>query len=511
MWMSRRRSEWAGLVCLALLWLICTAAWGANRPTLAGTWTASAMTERWSVGEWGDACGPRPSGRGSPGGTATIREEGAELAISGGGAYRTTDCWEKMPGVSRQSHTVSDYAWRTKCASAPNDPRKTTIVTTISGTATTLSFDETGEYAFGIQGQNCTASVRRSRSYALVQREGEQAPAAAPTPEPTPAPTATPPTPPAAVAPMPPAAPVAPRTPPADCSSPGDPARVEVKPARKLLKPGERFAFRSAVVDAAGCVLDVRPTWSAVSATPGIGLTPSGAVTIAEDAPDGKAEFIASVGGRGAHVFVEIASAARYDTLLMDGADAAGADEVAVGVVATTALGGRTAVAKDTARARKLVFVLVVAALALGLAVFGFVLLRRRVPHPAPAGAEDDEPSAPREAPAMVLCPSCRAEFPAGSGFCPNDGNRLVPKPGGAVGSGPTGGICPTCGRGYDPGVRTCPVHGDDLVPAAAYRPPAGKSPNAGKRGKICPSCGGRYGGDATFCGKDGTALVLVN
>ena len=33
----------------------------------------------------------------------------------------------------------------------------------------------------------------------------------------------------------------------------------------------------------------------------------------------------------------------------------------------------------------------------------------------------------------------------------------------------------------------------------------------AGPKGKICPTCGDRFDGQATFCGKDGTALVLVN
>src|SRR5262249_51258892 len=113
-----------------------------------------------------------------------------------------------------------------------------------------------------------------------------------------------------------------------------------------------------------------------------------------------------------------------------------------------------------------------------------------------------------------VVCPSCRSEFPPGSTFCPNDGNRLVSGPvlpAHGPSSGLAGGVCPTCGRGYDPGVRTCPVHGEDLVPVAVYRATGPKSPVATARGKICPSCGGRYGGEATFCGKDGTALVLVN
>ncbi len=30
-------------------------------------------------------------------------------------------------------------------------------------------------------------------------------------------------------------------------------------------------------------------------------------------------------------------------------------------------------------------------------------------------------------------------------------------------------------------------------------------------RGKICPTCGDRFDGAASFCGKDGTSLVLLN
>jgi hypothetical protein len=33
----------------------------------------------------------------------------------------------------------------------------------------------------------------------------------------------------------------------------------------------------------------------------------------------------------------------------------------------------------------------------------------------------------------------------------------------------------------------------------------------SGGRAKICPTCGGRFDGNAAFCGKDGTALVLIN
>lgn len=52
------------------------------------------------------------------------------------------------------------------------------------------------------------------------------------------------------------------------------------------------------------------------------------------------------------------------------------------------------------------------------------------------------------------------------------------------------------------------PGDGDELGP---YPPPAARSTPPKARGKICPTCGGRFDGSAVFCGKDGTALVLLN
>ena len=124
-----------------------------------------------------------------------------------GRTYRTSECWELLPGVARTSHAVATRSWRSRCTSAPNDARQTTLVTTISATDTTISLDETGEYQFRIEGQNCTASVRRTRNFSLLQRQGEVAAnqptlsgtVATPRPESTPSPSSN-------VAPLPSAA-----------------------------------------------------------------------------------------------------------------------------------------------------------------------------------------------------------------------------------------------------------------------------------------------------------------
>ena len=120
------------------------------------------------------------------------------------------------------------------------------------------TFDETGQYQFVIESQNCTASVRRTRSYSLVSRLGDE-------PPPTPSATAAKPAP-------------APR-PAHDCSDAGLPERLEVRPSRKLMRPGESFEFRTSVVDAKGCPLPVTPTWHVTSGASLLSVTAPGRVT----------------------------------------------------------------------------------------------------------------------------------------------------------------------------------------------------------------------------------------
>jgi hypothetical protein len=518
-----------------------------GKPTLSGTWSASAMVERWNVGDWGAKCGPRPGGQGAPGGSVTISQLGSELSINGAGrSYSTTNCWEQAPGLRRVSHSAASRGWSNRCTTAANDPRRATVITTMSATDDAIYFDETGSYQFVLEGQNCTASVRRTRSFKLVRREGEAPPAATasapPAPTPTPTPTATS---------MPP--PTATSKPPPDervrnCDEPGEPARLEVRPARKLIRPGEHFAFRAVVVDASGCMLTVQPAWRVAEGDAKIVLAPGGKVTVAQDSPEGTADILVTVSGKNVRVTVEVATKEHYESLLeARGLNASGeAEEAAVAVIATGSLGGGTAVAEDTAKKRKTIFAAVVGGAALLLALVGFVFLRRgakkkRVivdediepvaviipPAPPPAAEPPSSDSRPRQrhevyevergsrapTPPQMVCPVCRGDFPAGGLFCPLDGTRLVKASGTSEPvRAAVGGICPTCERGFPAEIKYCPEHHELLVPAPLFNATSVKRPVAAvSRGKICPTCGTRYEGGATFCGKDGTSLVLVN
>jgi hypothetical protein len=436
------------LLRVALLGLVVSAAssaW-AQEKTLSGSWSASALTEAWRIGDWGDACGAKPTPGGAPSGSVVVKQNGNELSISGAGrAFSTTECWEQMPGLSRTSHAGGARAWRTRCSMPPNDPRQATIVTTIQATDTTISLTETGQYQFVIKGTNCTAAVTRARTFTLVAREGEAAPAAAATASAREA-----------------------AKPAGKCAGPrGNPARLEVVPRRKLLRAGDRFVFRAAVLDAENCAIGVRPAWS-IAAGPlasKASVDPSGAVTIAGDADEGQVDLAVAVGGKGVTIPIRIASPEKYEALLASDYKA-DADQAAIAVIATGTIGGKTAVAQDSARERKVVFVAIVAGVAGCLGIVGLALLRRgRRAERASMATESMPMSEPR--------PS--AGFGAAS---TRDSKALRTPP------------------------ATFTPEQAVVTRAKKKRPP---------KGKICPTCGDQYPPEATFCGKDATTLVLIN
>lgn len=470
---------------LALCSLISERASAQPPPTLAGSWTASPLVVSWQIGDWGKACGPQPSGGGVAGGPVTITQNGQELTFSGAGrTFSTTECWEQQPGLARISHSASARNFQNVCKTGAGDPRQAKVVTTISATDTRIHFDETGQYQFVIEGQNCTASVRRTRSYTLVLRQGDT-------------PTATP------SAAKPPAKPAA--RPAHDCEGTGLPERLEVRPSRKLMKPGESFTFRTAVVDARGCVLPVTPTWSVLAGATALSVTAPGSVTTNPNADESEVTLEVSLGDRSVRVVVEIASKERYEALLQArGLDESGeSKEAAVLRVASESMGAREVVARDESPGKTRWFVAVAGGMALLLGLAGLLLVRRSRRAPA------ETPSRPNAAPrtAAKACPTCREEFGPEAEFCPSDGNRLVPHA--SLGAGPGGSVCPVCGRGFNPGTSTCPEHGEELIPAAAYA--ASRPVTAPATRSICPMCGAQFERETRFCGECGAAVVPIN
>jgi hypothetical protein len=492
--------------------------------TLSGQWSATALTETWSIGDWGSACGPKPSASNERSGTVTIEQSGGELSITGAGrAYNTSSCWEPLPGLVRTSHSASSRNWRTTCKSPAGDPRQSTLVTTVSAANDQqMSFDETGQYQFVIKGQNCTASVRRARFFRRLV-----APIAPPT-TPTAAAATT-----AAALPsagstaqsvtmQPMAVPSSiigdvpmPKATAAACALPGPPARIEVRPSHKLIRPGESFDFTAGVVDSHGCHLGIAPAFRLEDEATGVNVAPTGKVHIDDGAAEGEHKVTATVGARSVSVTLDVVSRDRYDALLAQGGfDPSGAStDAAVARLESDSVGARATVVQDDSGKRRTLFVAIVGAAALCLGLVGLLLVRRSrqrvLTQSGVASVRQAPPPAPpaRTAPGMV-CPTCRDEFGPEAQFCPKDGNRLLPlERGSAV--GPTGAVCPVCGQGYDPGVSVCPKHDEALVPPLVYA--ASRTAPVIETRKICPVCGAQFAGESQFCGTCGAALVQVN
>jgi hypothetical protein len=509
---------------------------------LDGRWKQSALREDFAVQQWLDAgCGPPPQSTTTGGGEViNIRMEGDELAFVGGGrVYRTNQCYDPMPTLARESHSrASDgKTWRTRCVTPALDPRKTVLNTLVVVTTEShIDLVETGRYEITLESGRCMADVKRTRTFDLVLDDNA-------------VPTATTHAPPKPTA----RAPDTPR--PALCGSPGEPTKLEVRPSKKLLRTGETFTFRGLVLDVKGCETRTATTWKIAPESIGKGVTvdAAGNVTIATNAAEGSVEVVATAAGKDARVIVEITSPAGYDELLArSGLNAAGEnDEAATAAIASQSIGAGEGKVEDRARERRLVFLAIVGGVLLVLGVVAVMLLkrgrrakalleqaeqrhearvqqvldrrrRREAEHAEQLRAHEESVRAAKAAARSkgltveagrstsssdMICASCGRELPASTAFCPHDGSPLVSASKAALRGG--GGICPVCNKGFGPDVTVCPQDREELLPYP-LRGAIAQGPST-SRGKICPTCGDRFEGNADYCGKDGTQLVLLN
>lgn len=488
---------------------------------LDGKWKQGPLKEDFTVQQWSKAACGAPPDSGSRGGgeTVTVTVEGDLLSIVGGGrVYKSNQCYDDMPTLQRDSYQrdPSGKVWRTHCSTPPNDPRRGNINTLIQVIGDNrIEIAETGRYEIVQQaGASCVADIKRTRTLEKIAE--------------TPIATTT--------APPPPTHTNA-------CASPGEPARLEVRPSKKLLRGGESFTFGALVLDASGCATSTPTAWKIEGDARGLTVDDHGKVTAPSEG-EGSVTIVVTAAGKSTKVTVDLTTAAKYDDLLKSsGLNASGETDTASVVVIAEGSIGASDVRVEGGKKKKTIFLVVIAGLIamIGVAgVFGWrrsrraAALQRRAEerhaervreaeerkrekaaaHAAQLAAHEESLRKRAEAASIpvpqakppTICPACQREFPADSSYCPHDGNRLVPMNVGAA-RGP-GVICPTCKRGYDPGVRTCPDDGAELVPYPAF---IAKQEPTPKQGKICPTCGQRFQGDAAFCGKDGSALVLLN
>ena len=407
--------------------------------SLAGSWHAEPMTVRWVVGDWGDACGPRPSGGGDGGGAVTIEEQGSELRISGPGkTYATDQCWAMHPELGRQSHTGGGRSWKTVCRTGANDARQEILTTTVTATDDVISFQESGQYQFTIQGQTCSASSGRWRIY----RRQPLAPAAPVAPEP--------------------AARPRPENP---CENPGPPARLEVRPARKLMRAGEAFQFRATVTDARGCPTRVAVAWE-LSPSDGPAQLADGSLSIAAGAPDARLGVTATAANQTVRVDVEVVSDARYAALLESGGfDADGASgDAASATITSGSIGAQQAGAEADRPQRKWTFVGLVISIAVMFAVVGTLLWRRSVR----AVRERRKARAAARAGSGTIALGGDLGSRWNPGTTASEATRVEPD-WQAIAPVKAKTVCPVCGTLYEvKDLKTCPKDGAQVLPVNA-------------------------------------------
>lgn len=466
--------------------------------SLEGRWKQGPLREDFTVRQWLPGCGPEPqSGSAGGGEIVSVRLEGDELAFVGGGrVFRTNQCYDAMPNLTRETHSrdPSGRTWRTRCTTPSNDPRRAILNTLVVATTDRrIDLVETGRYEVALANGTCMADVKRTRSFDLVVEDPPAAPASA--------------------APAPAPAPKEPTRPAASCE-PGEPSRLEVRPSKKLLRTGETFQFRSLVLDDKACPTRTPTSWQLAPGADGKGVSVDerGTVSVAEDAPEGSVELVATAAGKSTRVTVEVSQPAHYAELLArSGLNASGENDAAsVVTIGSQSLGVGEGRVEDRARTRRLLFVGLVGGALVILGAVALALLRRsrraaalereaeerheaRVQevlrrrkaraeaHAAQQRAHEESVAAATrdDAEEERTCGTCGKSFPAGTAFCPHDGAPLA-----AGGGARAGAALPY------------------VAPEVAH---------AAKRGKICPTCGEHFDGGAEFCGKDGTQLVLLN
>lgn len=447
---------------------------------LDGQWTMSAVAETFSVQDWSEPCGPRPiSGTLLPGGPVVLTSDGGELTIAGQArTLRSNGCLDALPTLAPWSHTHDSRSWRTRCVTPANDPRHAVMNTAffLAPGDDSISIAETGRYAFMIDRARCVADVTRSASMSRVTAN--------------PASTATPVAAPVTILPPPQPAAKTPGLPPHTCDVIGPPARLEVSPSRKLLRPGETFAFRAVVVDEHGCSTATPIAWAVGSIAFADGqprevralIDGTGRLTL-PIADFGNASFdvMATAAGRTARASVRVASAADYQAMLAEsGLDPNGENsEASVADLATSTIGASGARVAEGVRRREW-FVAVIGTLAVALGIIALVGVRRS------RRARDLERAAAERHSQRV------AEY--------ERQKREQEEQHAAQLRAHRASVAVAQQQAYAAAARGLPTPGVSgfAVPAVP-------------RGKVCPTCGARFEGTDTFCGKDGSQLVPLN
>lgn len=431
----------SGWISSLLLFFVTSTTYAAD---LNGTWNASSLRVSWSIGDWGAACGPRPSGGGESGGAVTLTQTGSDFKLSGlGRSYSSTQCWEQMPGLSPRSHSAGSSAIQTTCKMPAGDPRQATVITTWSPRGDKLYFDETGQYQFVLKGSNCTASVRRTRVLSRVVEKAVSEPVATDkTTEKLAAPTSTATS--AAKKESPPTAPPPPPARTAQCASAGRAVSLEISPKTKLMRPGESFEFQVIARDNNGCRAAVQTKWELLSTSTGT-LSQTGTLTVPAEAGTGTLTLRASVEDKSVTVTARIVTDEEFEALIAGGEYGVMGESLdAASVTLSTTHVEFDAETTNEGDSSQRLLLLVLGGLLTLLSGAAYLLSRKSAARKgkkthteAPREAIPEQaPPLPPEVPVdaapfevkkpVRLCPVCGKRYEDDTMFCGEDGARLV-------------------------------------------------------------------------------------
>lgn len=407
------------------------------------------MIVQWNVESWGETCGPKPRGGTQAGGTVQISKAGNGLIWRGlSRSYSTSQCWERMPGLVRVSHSASDTRWVNVCRKPPNDPRKAQLRTAISAQGNRILFDETGQFSFYVKDTKCAASSRRTRTLrrAVPEKEAHELSAArsaktatetavdelelhtTDTPDFSAPRSNTESEETDGVRPLTPTKAAAVDTP--RCRARGRVASVEVISAREFIKAGEQLGLLAIVKDTSGCAFDnAKVQWSLVQPTDGVELLANGRLTTTNTTPSGTFEVRATSGTVATTLPIRVASASEYEAIFAGTSQEAAlvsiGEKAVVGVahvLPESAHEGGDAGDAGSASSRKLTFLLVLGGVVLALAGFGWWLIRTSSGR---GTVSTSQVVTVIDTKSRTKCPTCGELYPLGTRFCGTDGTRL--------------------------------------------------------------------------------------
>lgn len=511
---DRRRSLLQGVVTLVFgsaCFFVVTCFSPLARAEIAGRYKTTGQNISVKVQSWGEDCGPRPrSASGGGGKVVDVRRVGAHLSIGG---HRTDRCWSRNPRVQRRRAQAGTNRWTVVCETPAGDSRFEHGEYTVDQPGEgRLRFREVSRYDWRLEGDHCQATVVLTRNYTRVDdAEPEQLPPEQPDrPEPQEPPT------------------------PSKCAGArGDPVRLDVRPRRVRIGPGERVCLRAVPRDRDGCPVPGSVSWERARGPAALGrLTEDGCFTAGNNASgaEGMVAVTARVG--------ELSGAAQIVVRIPDISDLI-AERLTDGSEEEPALSGNTQARPGSAqglgraqaepvRGASLTLWALLGGIffALFAVVLVIVVARRR----RASTDEGDDEAIERVSSTMAVassvppptleearkrCPACGRIFTDSTEYCPDDATKLVAAPVKPVEKRSEGSlICPKCRRGYEGGERFCSFDHEELIPYKRWREMQLEARNSKKKsggGMICPKCSERYDEGILFCQKDGTKLEPIN